>query len=218
MLWKFRDDISNGSGVTALTERKKHRQTVTNTHYWKQYHPDWLATLCTITHPLRWRELDKLRHLTDQEVITSAVDGNFRRDAAISGSCVVLFSRRGKLLIGLSVIGWDGLPGELSRPRGWVCVSGRQWSSNPVNRFADCNQLYLVESGQALASCIWWRMVQWWTAQWWYDSLPTSLKIVMHAIKNAGPSLENTAIHVWSLCIAVAIVVVVLVVTLSHGY
>jgi len=33
--WKFRDDISNGSGVIVLTNRQKN----SHTHYWQQYHP-----------------------------------------------------------------------------------------------------------------------------------------------------------------------------------
>ena len=45
--WKFRDDISNGSGVIVLTDIQTDRQTdkVTNRHYWKQYHLRYV-TLC----------------------------------------------------------------------------------------------------------------------------------------------------------------------------
>ena len=41
MLWKFRDDISNGSGVIMLTDKLTDRQADKHAKrlYWKQYHP-----------------------------------------------------------------------------------------------------------------------------------------------------------------------------------
>jgi len=53
MPWKFGDDISNGSGVMALTDRQTNKQT--DRHYWEHYHPHCASgKMCKLKYFVSW--------------------------------------------------------------------------------------------------------------------------------------------------------------------